>query len=141
MSYVEDRKPISLEELRKKARGFVVDIPEWVGEGTIPVQVRGIDMTPFIMKLDKLPNPLKNAAVEVFEGKSDKPLAELNPADLDDLDEINAMLPIIEDVCRAILVSPTYDEFEEVYPMTLTQKMALFEVATGGLNDLKTFRK
>lgn len=133
-------KVISLEEIKKKAEGVVIEIPDWTPGAQIAVRVKAIDMTPHIMKLEKMPNVLKVAATEVFNGsgkktgKSDKALEDIG------FENMDAMLPIIDGVVADVLIEPTFEEVQKVYPLTMEQKMVLFKFAMGGLEKLDSFR-
>lgn len=132
---------ISLAEIKERAKGTIVQIPDWEPKKHISVRIKAIDMTKHIMKLDKLPNTLKGSANAVFNGEtgSDKAIDDLT----NDIgaDAIADMLPIIEGVAKEALLEPTYSEIEEIYPLTLVQKMELFKIAMGGMQELESFRK
>lgn len=138
MSNQIERKAISLDEMRLKAQGTLVEIPDWTNNGTIDVRVKAIDMTPHIMSIDKMPNALKKSAVEAFEGKAKGSQADL-AKDIS-TDDMEHMLPIIEGVVKEVLVEPTYDDFQEIYPLTLQQKLVLFKMSMGGIEELDSFR-
>ena len=92
------------------------------------------------MKLDKLPNILKDSAAEVFNGKqmSDKRIADLTNSM--DPDSISKMIPILDGIVKEVLVEPKFDDIQAVYPLTLVQKMELFRIAMRGIEKLDSFR-
>lgn len=134
-------KVISLEELRLKAMGVPVEIPDWEPGKTIWVRAKPIDMTPYMLQFQALPNKLKTAAVEVFHGEDPERQAQAQRT-VEELgqDSIAQMLPLLDQVARDTLTEPTFDEIQALLPMTLNQKMALFQHALGGLDMLESFR-
>ena len=143
----EVAKVISLEEIIERARGIVIEIPDWAPNAKIGVRVKAIDMTPHMLSLEKMPNALRAAADEVFNGKQggkkDSKLEEdLQEAIVGKLDisDVEQIMPILEGIAKEVLVEPTYDEIQAVYPLTLAQKMALFQFAMGGVDKLESFR-
>lgn len=137
---MSELKVISLEEIKAKAEGKIVEISDWIPGKKIAVRVKAIDMTPHILKLDKLPNILKDSATEVFNGKqvSDKKIADLT--NNMDQDSFSKMITIIDGIVREVLVEPKFDDIQAVYPLTLRQKMELFKIAMGGIEKLDPFR-
>ncbi|SFU40450.1 hypothetical protein [Alicyclobacillus macrosporangiidus] len=129
-----DRKPISLDEIRRRAEGEVIDIPDWDGKGTIPVRVRRIDITPIILKAGVLPNSLKIAAQEIFEGK--KPAAKQPDVEL----ELEKLMPTLDAIAKECLLEPKYEDIQNIYPLTLNQKLALLTYVTGEVEQLRPFR-
>ena len=137
---MSELRVISLEEIKAKAEGTIVEISDWIPGKKIAVRVKAIDMTPHILKLDKLPNILKDSATEVFNGKqmSDKRIADLTNSL--DQDSISKMIPIIDGIVKEVLVEPKFDDIQAVYPLTLGQKMELFRIAMQGVEQLDSFR-
>jgi hypothetical protein len=135
-----EKKVISLEEIKQKALGTVIEISDWEPGKKICVRVKAIDMTPHILSMERLPNVLKASAHEVFNGKqsSGKQLDAI--AGAIDKESIEDMLPIIDGIAKEVLVEPTYDEIQAVYPLTLTQKMEIFKYSMGGIEKLDSFR-
>jgi hypothetical protein len=64
-----EKKVISLEEIKQKALGTVIEISDWEPGKKICVRVKAIDMTPHILSMESLPNMLKASAHEMFNGK------------------------------------------------------------------------
>lgn len=133
-------KVISVEEIKQKALGTVIEISDWEPGKKICVRVKAIDMTPHILSMENLPNVLKASAHEVFNGK------QSNGKQMDaivgaiDKESIEDMLPIIDSIAKAVMVEPTFDEVQAVYPLTLTQKMEIFKYSMGGIEKLDSFR-
>lgn len=127
------KTPISLDEIRRRAAGEVIDIPDWDGKGKIAVRVRRIDITPIILRAGVLPNSLKVAAQEVFEGKK--------PAKQPDFDlEVEKLMPILDAIAQECLLEPKYEDIQAIYPLTLNQKLALLSYVTGEVEALRPFR-
>ena len=137
---MSELRVISLEEIKERAKGTIVEISDWIPGKKVAVRVKAIDMTPHILKIDKLPNILKDSATEVFNGKqmSDKRIADLTNSL--DQDSISKMIPIIDGIVKEVLVEPKFDDIQAVYPLTLGQKMELFRIAMGGIEKLDPFR-
>ena len=137
---MSELRVISLEEIKARAEGTIVEISDWIPGKKIAVRVKAIDMTPHILKLDKLPNILKDSATEVFNGKqmSDKRIADLTNSI--DQDSISKIIPILDGIVKEVLVEPKFDDIQAVYPLTLGQKMELFRIAMQGMEQLDSFR-
>lgn len=135
---------ITLEEIKERAKGTIVEIPGWVPEEKIGVRLRAIDLTPHLMQLQSIPNVLRSAALEVFDktpskkdGKS-KPTAQ--SADDYSTKDMERMLPIIDAIVKECLIEPEWEKFEQYYPLTIVQKMAIFRFAMAGVDSLESFR-
>ena len=137
MTDTKKTKVITLEEIRERAKGVITEIPGWTQDEVIAVRLRAIDMTPHILSMENMPNVLRNAAMAVFEKddvSSEKIAAET------DVSDMQRMLPIIDSIVKECLIEPTWDDFQENYPLTMMQKMAIFEFAMAGVDSLKSFR-
>ena len=137
MTDTKKAKVITLEEIRERAKGVITEIPGWTQDEVIAVRLRAIDMTPHILSMENMPNVLRNAAMAVFEkddASSEKIAAET------DVSDMQRMLPIIDSIVKECLIEPTWDDFQENYPLTMMQKMAIFEFAMAGVDSLKSFR-
>ena len=130
-----EKQVTPLGAMREQARGRVVEIPGWVPGATINVRVRQVDLTVHVLKAGLAGNPLMEKAREAFEGKADA--AAVMPS----LKDIETVLPVFEAVAKEALVEPSYDQIvAEAAPLTLEQKMAIFDAATTGLAELRSFR-
>lgn len=126
----------SLDEIRAQAEPEVITIPGFRPGTTINVKVRPVDVTPYILGTET--NPLLAAAMKAAsEGKSREEIAR----------EVEAtasprvfMASIFDDVAKAALVEPTYEEITAIAPLTFTQKQAIFDHAVGDLKSLAFFR-
>jgi len=134
-------KVITIEEIKERAKGTVVEIPGWVPGEKIGVRLRAIDLTPHIMQLDSIPNVLRTAAFEVFEkGKKGDAKERKMQTPVSDTTDLKKILPIIDAIVKECLVEPKWEDFEENYPLTMVQKMAIFEFAMAGVDALESFR-
>ncbi|WPD20177.1 hypothetical protein [Thermaerobacter composti] len=132
---MDEDRVITLEEIRQRARGEIVDLPDWDGQGTIRVRLRKVDLTPVILQHNFLPNALKVKVQEAFEGKPPRPA----PAPEVDLD-LHKLMPALDAIAKEALVEPTYEQITEILPLTLTQKLAILEWVTKDLKALESFR-
>lgn len=136
---VPELRVISMDEIRERAKGTIVEISDWDPSKKIAVRVKAVDMTPFLLKIDKLPNILKSSATAVFKDDGSD-AAKVQALDALDSNSMEEMLPIIDGVVQEVLVEPAFDEIQKVYPLTLGQKMELFRMAMGGIEALDSFR-
>lgn len=132
---------ITLEQIKAKAQGTIINIPDWEDERqTIQVRVRKIDLTARIMGGGMLPNDLRLAAEKVFSGISaeelEKDLQEQISKDVN----VSAFVGMLDEMVREALVEPTYDEIQKIYPLTMAQKMVIFNWLVGEVKQLKPFR-
>lgn len=126
---------ITLKEIEERARGQVIEIPDWDGRGTIKVRARKIDLTPIVLKAGWVPNSLKVKAKEVFDGKD--PKDENFDIDVD----LQKILPALDEVAKQALVDPKYDDIVKIMPLTLNQKLAIFHFVTEEVRQLESFRR
>lgn len=142
-----DKKVISLAELQEMAKGEILEIRDWDGEGTICVRVKRMDLTPILGELRNLPNSLREVAHDVFEGKdpTDPEVQKNLLADPKMVDKTLENLPMfektIDTVCASVMVEPTLAEFKDTVPLTLNQKVDIFNWAMRGVKSLENFRK
>lgn len=134
---------ISLQEIKEKAKGTILEIPDWEPGKTIKVRVRSIDVTPHLMSAGSIPNELKAIAVEAFEGSEsdDEIMKRVANKVGGSSAEIERFMPILNAIASEALAEPTYQEIEEIYPLTLQQKMSILNFVMGEVDDLKPFRK
>lgn len=134
---------ITLEEIKQRAQGTVIEIPDWDGRGKVEVRVRRIDLVTNIMKSGILPNELKIAAEEVFTGTQEGKLEEDLKKQLQDREDIKLkeFFAALDNMVREALVEPKFDDVQAVYPFTLAQKMTIFFWLMEEVQDLKSFRQ
>ena len=131
------QNPISLEEIKEKSKGVLVAIPDWDNVNDIYVRVRYIDVSPLILQTGAIPNELSLEVETMFEENVDT--GKIKPKK-DTKVEMDKFMPIIEAIAKEALVEPTYDQIQEVYPLTFQQKTAIFKHIMGGIERLKPFR-
>ncbi len=126
-------KAISIEEIKKRAKGTLVEIPDWEPGKFISVRLKTIDITPLLMETGSIPDQLSPEVADMFEKTG-----EISPTSNMDLTKF---VPMLDAMAKSALVEPTYEEINEIYPLTLTQKLAIFQYITGGIDQMKPFRK
>lgn len=131
------KKVISLEDIKEKAKGEVVEIPDWEPEKTINVRLKRIDVTPIMMESGSIPDDLSKEVATMMEKGE-----EIDPEKLD-TGKFNPdnFIPVLNSIAKEALAEPTYEEINEVYPLTMNQKLAIFKFVTGGIEQLKPFRE
>jgi hypothetical protein len=141
-----NKKPITLVELKQLAKGTIIDIPGYEDGTLIQVKVKKVDFTKELMS-DKF-----SLTSLVSKDVIDKMATTENQKDQENLiagelakegksDNLMELIPLIDDMCKQVLISPTWEEFEEIYPLTTNQKYAIFNWIVEGLTDIKPFRK
>lgn len=136
-----EKKVTTLEEIKKQAAPDVVEIPGFKLGTTINVAVRLIDLTPYLLELD-IGNPLYEAAVMKAKlGEDKKAVAEaVQKEALQSGIDLKKVLPVLDAVAKEALVEPRYEEIISIAPLTLEQKMAIFNYAIGDVDGLSSFR-
>jgi hypothetical protein len=126
---MSDLKVISLEELKQQNMEVIPLSAKVGGENAqIGVRVKRLSILG-LCKNGKIPNPLLAAARQLFY--NDK----VETINLKDYGEI------IDIISKEVLVSPSYDQFEELAPLTDDQKFELYIYSQRGLAGLEKFRK
>ncbi len=132
-------KAISIEEIKEKAKGTLVEIPDWDNTGTISVRLKTIDVTPLLMESGNIPNSLVTEVATMFD-EDNKPIEDEVKSPEKTQQMLSTFAPMLETISKEALVEPTYDAIQEVYPLTLQQKIAIFQFVIGGIDKLKPFR-
>ncbi len=129
------KKVTSLDEIREQTEPQLVELPGFRDGSIITVRLRVIDLTPHLMEL-QIGNPLLAEAQKLAkEGLSKDEIA----GRLDGGTTAKEMLPLLDEIAKESLVEPTHAEITDIHPLTLAQKLKIFEYATG-LGDLRPFR-
>lgn len=137
-----EKQVTPLEAMQEQAKGRVVEIPGWVPGETINVRVRQADMTASMLKAGLIGNPVLAKLKDAFDGKEPLKAGDVGAVTAPALEALEAFLPVFEAVAAEALVEPTYQQItEQVASLTLEQKMSIFDVATGGLAELSSFRR
>ncbi|AEE95285.1 hypothetical protein [Mahella australiensis] len=122
---MNDKRPISLEELKQLAQPDIIEISGFKPGETITIAVKMVDLTPYLLELN-IGNPVIDN-----KGKTDTGI-EL---------QIKDIVPILDEVVKEAMVQPTYGEFVSITPMTFDQKLQIFNYAMGDLERLSSFRQ
>lgn len=137
----------SLDEIRAQAEMQLIDIPGFRMGSTITVGVQPVDLSPYLLTMG-IGNPLLEIVKKkAQEGKSGEEIeAEVDAEVARQTSEpggkgFESYLPIIDAVCKEALIKPTFDEISAIRPLTLTQKIAVFNAATGDVKILRSFRR
>ena len=137
---IKEQKTISLEDIREKSKGVFIDIPDWEPDKTIKVRVRAIDITPIMMQTGAIPDELSIEVATMFESEEEVNKKIAPKAKEDPKVKMEKLMPTLDAVAEAALAEPTFKEIQEIYPLTLQQKLAIFTHVMGGLEKLKPFR-
>lgn len=131
---------ISIDDIKKKAEGYLVEIPDWEPNKTINVRLRAIDITPMLLESGAVPDELSVEVATMFEGE-EKIQQESAPKDKSDYKmKMKKFSPVLDAIAKQALAEPTWDEINEVYPLTMQQKLAIFKSVTAGIEKMKPFR-
>lgn len=123
-----------LDELRGYARGQVVELPPFAEGQRLVVRMTRPSLL-VMVKEGRIPNTLLTTANKLF-------MTGGNTLDTDSQTMMNDMYGVMEEICRASLVEPTYDEILNT-GVTLTddQMMAIFNYCQQGVKALQPFRQ
>lgn len=122
-----------LDELRGYARGQLVELPPFA-QGQ-PMVVRLTRPSLLVMvKEGRIPNSLLKTANKLFMSTGD--------FNTEDNSLLNDMYGVMEEICKASMVEPTYDEVLSTgLRLTDDQMMAIFNYSQQGVKALQSFRK
>jgi hypothetical protein len=125
----------TLDEIRVQAEAAIIAIPGYRPGTVINVKVQPVDVTPYILGSGMV-NPLMALALKgAKEGKT----ADEIRASLDG--KAAALLaPSLDNVCKEALLEPTWDEIVAIRPLTIGQKLAIFDWVSGDISELQFFR-
>lgn len=134
---MEERKVVTLEDLKKLAEGEIVELPSFVGDGTICVRLRRPSLIQMV-KAGKIPNTLLEDANTLFAsgaaGVARKGDSSKDP------EALSKMCELLEVVCEAAFVEPTYKEIKNAgIELTDSQLLAVFAYTQNGVESLKSF--
>ena len=127
---MEEKRVTSLEEIRAQLAPEIIEIPGFRPGTVICVAIRPVDLTPQLLE-HGVGNPLLAAIPEATQPDSLRSAKE----------RLEALMPLLDAVARAALVEPTYDQLTEIHPLTLEQKLAIFDAAGMGAAFLTSFRR
>ena len=126
-------KPTSIESLKSYANGTIVQLPDFNDGQPFFARIR----RPSIMKMaseGKIPNSLLATANALFSGSDEA-------TDVDNEGMLPQMLAVCEEMAKATLIEPTYNDIIGA-GLTLTdqQLIFLFNYSQGGVESLQSFR-
>lgn len=125
--------PTSLEDLKRFSNGTLLELPPFADGCDFVALVRRPSMLR-LAKEKKIPNTLLAAAGNLFN-KGSKAADDNKESMLED------MYNIMEVICEAALVSPTYEELKNAgILLTDDQMMAIFSYSQVGVKALESFR-
>lgn len=132
---VKELKVVSIDELKKFANGEVVELPGFTNGETICVRLRRPSLLQMV-KAGKVPNELLTDANKLFS----KGAGGVVNSQINDPDTLTKMLDLLEVVCEAAFVEPTYAEFKDAgIELTDSQLLAVFDYTQNGVANLKNF--
>lgn len=124
----------SVADLEKYAAGQVVELPEFAEGQPFVVRLRRPSMLSLV-KNGKIPNTLLSSANSLFSTGSQS-------FDAEDPDAMKEMMGILDIVCEASLVEPTYEQIKSAgIELTDEQLMAIFSYSQQGVKALESFRR
>lgn len=142
----EQIKVFTLEDLKKASEGHLIPIPGFEPNSTIYVRVKRIDITADMLGSSVLPNELQQEVVKQFDGNTGKKKPSQKEIEVqiakrfEEESSIADMIPMIDKMCRKALLEPTYEQFEELYPLTTSQKMTIFQWLMEEVKSMRGFR-
>lgn len=127
-------KVTPIEEILKKSKGELVELPGFYGNDTLVVRLKRPSML-MMAKTGKIPNSLLSQAGKLFTNG-------LNSVSKnDDIEMLSELFNILEIICKESLAEPTYDEFKENdIQLTDQQMLAIFNYTQRGVKALENFR-
>jgi len=128
----------SVEQLKNYNAGQVVELPAF-GDGQPFVARLKRPSMMSLAKKGQIPNELLNAANSLFE-KGPQGLMQKGRVDLDS-DTMTKLFDIIDVICEASFVEPTYRQLREAgIELTDDQYMFIFNYTQNGVHALDSFR-
>ena len=122
-----------IDVLKKFAEGEEVELPAFSENVPFVAKLRRPSML-VLCKSGKIPNQLLKSASTLFAGNTPKALERENG--------MQDMLAVIDVICEASFVSPTWKELKENgIELTDEQMMAVFSYSQQGIKALEQFRK
>lgn len=124
----------SLSQLKEYSKGQLVELPSFA-EGQ-PFYARLIRPSMLeLVKTGRIPNALLTTANELFKSGG-------AAVDVDDNESLPAIFGVMETLCEATFLEPTYDEIKESgIKLTDDQLMFVFNYTQVGVKALDSFRK
>lgn len=135
MSMETTVKPTTVEELKAYAQGQLVELPPFADGQPFFVRLKRPSML-VLAKNGCIPNELLLSANALFEGGAS------NTFSTPDKDTMTKLLSVMEIICDAAMVEPTYSQLKEAgINLTDEQFLFIFGYSQNGVRQLKSFRK
>lgn len=139
MGEKKELKVTTLEDLKKYAEGFEVDLPPFATGDPLRVILK----RPSVVELARngtIPNELLGIAMELFTGDDELSVKKEKTPE-SKLSEMVQFTEVLKIVAKESLVSPSYDDFVK-YGVTLTdeQLLAIYNFTQTGVKDMHSFR-
>lgn len=124
----------SFKDLERYAAGEVVELPPFAQNQPFVARLKRPSMLALVRK-GQIPNSLLNAANSMFEQGCSGAFDATNP------DTMADMMGVLETMCEASFMEPTYAEIKESgVVLTDQQLMFVFNYAQAGVKALEPFR-
>ena len=128
-------KITNFNDLCEYSKGSVVELPPFAEGQPFVARLQRPSLIGLV-RSGKIPNTLLKTATDLFDGGG----ADTESV-LDDVEALGEMVDIMEIICEASLVSPTYDEIKKAgVKLSDNQMMAIFNYAQTGVIALDSFR-
>ena len=122
-----------LDELRGYAKGQIVELPPFAEGQNLVVRMTRPSLL-VMVKEGRIPNSLLVTANKLFMGGEG--------FDTDSQTMMQDMYGVMEEICKASLIEPTYDEIISTgVKLTDDQMMAIFNYCQQGVKALQPFRQ
>lgn len=132
---MSELKVTSIEELLKYRNGNVVELPAFAEGQPFYAVLRRPSMMGLV-KAKKIPNQLLTTANRMFED------GVANAMDSDNEEIMDDMFSVIDVICEASFISPTYEELKKNdIELTDEQLLFIFNYSQTGVKALEPFRK
>lgn len=124
----------TIDELKNYADGEIVELPAFGENQPFVAKLRRPSMLTLV-KNGRIPNSLLVNANKLFE----QGVSSFNSADEN---AMNEMFDILDVICEASFVQPTYSQIKEAgLELTDEQYLFVFDYAQNGVRSLESFRK
>jgi len=130
----EELKVSTLEELKEKSTR-VVEISGFEPGETLRFRIRRASLLDLVEQ-GAVPNNLLNIVFEILKIRSEK--NTFNPLQDLDAEKFKDFCGLIDAVCKAVMIEPSYDEAREL--LIDAQKIEIYQYAQYGLRVLEKFR-
>ena len=127
-------KITNFNDLCEYSKGSVVELPPFAEGQPFVARLQRPSLIGLV-RSGKIPNTLLKTATDLFDDGTDV------ESIFNDAEALGEMVDIMEIVCEASLVSPTYDEIKKAgVKLSDNQMMAIFNYAQTGVVALDSFR-